>query len=139
MKLQTLSKLHYTVTAVIDERKGESCPLIDCLEKLSNQYTASVSGIVELFDMVAKDGLTALSSKQCHYVDKNEKIYEFIKGDIRVFFFKGHQNVIVIATHAIIKKTQKTTKKDKDIAIKLKKKYQQAHDNGSLKIINSEE
>ena len=135
MKLQTLSKNKFTVTAVTSGGDNPNCPVTDFLLDIPNKYEGSATGMIALFDTVAENGLDGLSSKLSHYVDKNEKIYEFIKGDLRVFFFKGHCDVIVIATHGIVKKSQKTRTKDKNIAIKLKKQYQQSHDEGKVEIL----
>ncbi|MGZ4956681.1 MAG: type II toxin-antitoxin system RelE/ParE family toxin [Methylobacter sp.] len=135
MKLQTLAKNKFTVTAVIVKKGEDGCPLIDFLYDLPDKYQASVAGITAIMDEIAEKGLESLSTKQCHSVDKNNKIYEIIKGDIRVFFFKGHCDIIVVATHGIIKKSQKTPQREKDIAIRFKKQYQQAHDTNSITII----
>ena len=135
MKLQTLSKKTFTVTGIVEGRNNLTCPVTDFLWDLPKQYQGSGGGIVELFDIVAEKGLDGISSKLCHYVDKNNKIYEFIKGDLRILFFRGHCNVIVIATHGIIKKTKKTPEKDKKLAIKYKNQYQKAHGEGTVEIL----
>ncbi len=132
MKLQILAKNKFTVAAVIVEKDEDTSPLIDFLYELPYQYQASVGGISLIIESIAEKGFEALNTKQCHCVDKNNKIYELIKGAIRVFFFKGHCDVIVVATHGVIKKTQKTPKREIDIAIKYKKQYQQAHDSNNL-------
>ena len=56
-----------------------------------------------------------------------------------VFFFKGHRDLIVIATHGIIKKSQKTKKSDTEKAVRYKRKYEIAHDNKNITIINEAE
>lgn len=86
MKLQTLVKKKFTVTAVIVEKDEDNCPLIDFLCDLPAQYQASVAGITAIMDEVAEKGLEVLSTKQCHSVDKDNKIYEIIKRRYPCFF-----------------------------------------------------
>lgn len=139
MKLQILATDKYTVTAIVDERNGESCPLVDFLQELPAKYQGSVNGVINLIERIAQDGLDPLSSKQCHCVDSNYKIHELIKGDLRVFFFKGHCDMIVIATHGIIKKTQKTKASDKNMAVKYKQQYHAAHDDNKITLLKDPE
>lgn len=137
MKLLQVSKSQFTVAAVLDEKDNEdSCPALDFLESLENtQYEGSKNGMLALMNRIAKGGTNNLSSKLCHYVDQNEKIYELIKGKLRLFFFKGHCDLIVIVSHGTIKKSQKTKEKDIKKAIKYKKKYQQAHDTNNVELL----
>jgi hypothetical protein len=136
MKLLGISKIQYTVAAVIDEHDNKLvCPVLEFFEKLENNYQGSKDGLLAWIDYIAKNGTQGLSSKICHCVDDKNKIFELIKGDLRLFFFKGHCDLIVIATHGIIKKTQHTKTSDKNRAIKYKKQYQNAHDKHLLKIL----
>ena len=136
MKLLEISKLSYTVAAVVDEHSDKStCPVLDFFGALEKQYQGSADGLLALIDHIAQNGTQGLSSKLCHRVDEENKIYELIKGDLRLFFFKGHGDLIVIATHGTIKKSQTTKSSDKQRAINYKKQYQNAHDQKSLKIL----
>jgi len=72
-------------------------------------------------------------------VDAENKIYELIKGDIRLLCFKGHANLLIVTTHAFIKKTQKTPENDKNKAIRHKKMYQQAHDQKQIILVRDPE
>jgi phage-related protein len=92
-----------------------------------------------VIEQIVERGIDVLSAKQCHQVDKNNKISELIKGDIRLLFFKGHGDTIIVTTHAFIKKTQKTTDKDKNKAIRHKKAYQLAHDKNQIIYVKDEE
>jgi len=73
MKLQTLSKNKFTVTAVTSGGDNLNCPVTDFLLDIPNKYEGSATGMIALFDTVAENGLDGLSSKLSHYVDKNEK------------------------------------------------------------------
>lgn len=136
MKLLTISQAHYRVAAVIDEQGDKLiCPVYEFFEAIEKQYQGSADGLLALIDRIARNGTQGLSSKLCHLVDEENKIYELIKGDLRLFFFKGHGDLIVIASHGIIKKSQHTRASDKNRALNYKKHYQQAHDTKSLEIL----
>lgn len=136
MKLLSISQAQYTVAAVIDEKDDrQACPVYQFFESIDKQYQGSADGLLALIERIANNGTQGLNSKLCHLVDEDNKIFELIKGDLRLFFFKGHCDLIVIATHVIIKKSQKTKNSDKNRAISHKKHYQKAHDNKCIKIL----
>jgi phage-related protein len=136
MKLLAISQAQYKVAAVIDEQGNKLiCPVYQFFESIEKQYKGSADGLLALIERIAKNGTQGLSSKLCHLVDEENKIYELIKGDLRVFFFKGHCDLIVIATHGIIKKTQNTKASDKIRAINYKKHYQKEHDKKCIEIL----
>lgn len=138
MNIKILHESKYRIAAVVED-DGETCPVLDFLADIDSQYQGSADGLMALIDRIAEHGFEGLSTKLCHYVDKGNKIYELIKGDLRLFFFKGHCDVIVIATHAIIKKQQKTANKDKNKAIEWKQRYQRAHDKKSIVFMEDED
>lgn len=139
MKLKVLLQSpssHYKVVAVMD---GDSCEIEEFFNDLADNYQASASGLFRLIEQIVERGIDVLSAKQCHQVDKNHKISELIKGDIRLLFFKGHGDTIIVATHAFIKKTKKTPDKDKNKAIRHKKAYQFAHDKNQIIYVKDED
>lgn len=114
--------------AVVQE-KGDgslSCSLIDDFDDIEATYEASRNRLFEYFKQVAIGGPQALNTAQCHQVDANNKIYEFIAGRLRVLFFQSATGRMVICTHVFLKKTQKTPPKEVNKAIRAKKDYEQA-------------
>jgi len=101
---------------------GDECETETFLNDLDSKYHASAAGLIRLIEQITESGLDGLSTKQFHLVDAENKIYELIKGDIRLLCFKGHANLLIVTTHAFIKKTQKTPENDKNKAIRHKKK-----------------
>ena len=79
---------------------------------------------------MATGGPQALNYAQCHPVDTNNKIYEFISGRLRVLFFQATTGRMVICTHMFLKKTQKTPPQEVNKAIRAKKEYEQAEKAG---------
>jgi hypothetical protein len=134
LELLVLFDDKYTITGV--SKDGE-CDAINTLIEAGEegQYQASVDGLMDLLDRVSKDGLINLSSKLTHFVDQDEKIYEFVKGDLRLFYFKGEGDFLVICTSATIKKTQKADRKHVMRAIKYKNEYLKSVQNGTLKVV----
>jgi phage-related protein len=120
------------VGAVVQEKGDGSlaCSLIDDFDDIEASYEASRNRLLEYFKHVANGGPQALNPKQCHQVDANSKIYEFISGKLRVLFFQAATGRMVICTHMFLKKTQKTPPKEVSKAIRAKKDYEQADQAG---------
>jgi len=136
MKLQILLADRFKIAAVM---KGEECETLTFLNELEAKYQSSADGLFSLIDHIAKYGLDGLSSKQCHLVDQRNKIYELIKGDIRLLFFKGQGDLLVVTTHAFLKKTPKTPEQDKNKAVSYKNKYHSAHDKQQIIFVDTGE
>lgn len=91
MKLLEMSHAQYKIAAVVDEQGDKlTCPVYEFFESIEKQYQGSADGLLALIERIANNGMQGLSSKLCHLVDEDNKIYELIKGDLRLFFFKGH-------------------------------------------------
>lgn len=120
--------------AVVQEKGNGSlaCSLIDDFNDIEATYEASRNRLLEYFKHVATGGPQALNSAQCHQVDANNKIYEFISGKLRVLFFQAATGRMVICTHMFLKKTQKTPPKEVNKAIRAKKDYEQADQAGLI-------
>ncbi len=124
MKIAVLLQRRYRIAAVKED--DGTCPALDFLAGIGAQFKASATGLLALLEHIADCGLGGLSSKLCHCVNRKHGIYELIKGRLRLFFFKGDGGIVLIATHGIIKKSQKTPRQDIDRAIAAKKAYDQA-------------
>ena len=120
MELTLIASDIYKVAAVSN---NGSCPALDFIKSLEATYTSNGDALLALLDKVSRDGLADLSTVLCHEVDKNEKIFEFIKGRLRLFFFKGKGEMIVICTDVGIKKSNKVDRSQVDKAIKCKQNY----------------
>ena len=120
--------------AVVQEKGDGSltCSLIDDFSEIEASYETSRNRLLEYFKQVANAGPQALNVAQCHYVDANNKIYEFIAGRLRVLFFQSAAGNMVVCTHMFLKKTQKTPPKEVNKAIRAKKDYEQADKAGLI-------
>ena len=137
LELVVIETDKYTVAAVL---KNGTCEATEFLEGLEEKtYRGSVDGLYALMDLVSKAGLQDISTKLSHCVNEEEKIYEFIKGRLRLFYFKGKGDLLVICTGGVIKKTQKVDEKQVARAVALKKQYLQAVKNSTLVIKDNDE
>ncbi len=80
-----------------------------------------------------------LNTDICHEVDSDNKIFEFIKGSLRLLWFYGAGNKIIICSHVFVKKGQKTPVTQKSAAIELKKRYMKLIDSGKKIELHFEE
>ncbi|WP_148059011.1 type II toxin-antitoxin system RelE/ParE family toxin [Pseudomonas chlororaphis] len=120
-----LESAAWTVAAVqeVCDGGGYSCPLTESFGFLGPNYEKSLAGMMSLLEKFSVHGRKMLNDGICHEVDESEKIFEFIKGDLRVLWFYGKGNKIIICSHCFIKKTRKTPSTEKSIAIASKREY----------------
>ena len=127
MKVYEFRSGRLRIGAVVSEKDGQDrCPLLDGLANLDAVQEAHKQRLLALIELAAHEGLDALSVEQCHLIDRNEKIYEFRTGRLRVPFFKLESGKVVLCTHVFLKKTQKTSKTDVLKAVRWKKTYENA-------------
>lgn len=127
---------HYKIGAV---GNAESCESIDMLMNLGANYQASADGLFKLLERISKEGLADISTKLSHRVDDNENIYELIKGDLRLFYFKTEEDFLIICTSALIKKSKTVDQKYVRKAIRLKHDYLEAVKQNTLIVIEENE
>lgn len=131
-----ISHNFHIVSLGIEDEKGALSPKILAeLEGLGAKYQASAQGAFTLLERYSKQGRHGLTSGQLHEANKEKKIWEIKKGDIRIYFFEDRGKLLV-ASHAILKKTQKAQKKDINRAVALREKYLSAQENGTLEVID---
>lgn len=104
------------------------------MDEVGPAFAANLSGLLGMMERHSRYGSEAFNTEQCHYVDQNEKIYEYIKGRLRFFWFEDGDRVVV-CTHGIIKKSQKTPKREIAKAIRVKNSYKKHRDSGSVTLI----
>ena len=106
---------------------------------IETSYQASADGLLGLLERISLDGLLKIPATLSHCVDKNEKIYELIKGKLRLFYFKTEDDFLIICTTALIKKTQTVDPKHVKKAIRLKHAYLNAVRRKTLIVIEENE
>lgn len=95
-------------------------------------------GLIDMLETVAADGLQNVPHAWFHEANKQLKIYEFIKGPLRLFFFKGSGGQIAVCTCGVRKSGKKADPKAVKKAAKWRDDYYAALKNGTL-ILESED
>lgn len=116
----------FAVMAVCDAR-GEP-PLLEFLEELGPNLEKDMDHMLELLERVAAAG-PPRNTDISHKIQGD--IWEFIKGRLRVFWFYDEGRVIV-CTHGLVKKSQRTPKRDIDQAEQARQAYLEAKQAGAL-------
>lgn len=115
--------------AIID---GDVCPTEKFILEGEAQTETSRIGLFDMLQKVASNGLENVPPKWWHEASKQEKIYEFSKGPLRLFFFKGQGNQITVCTAGTRKTTQKADKQKVAQAAKWRNEYFAAVNSGTL-------
>lgn len=139
MKLIILQRNRYTVAAYISD-DGGSIQALDELRELGSRYNGSAKGIVSLFKIYAENGRLrpyGLTKEQMHHANYDPDIFEFIKGDVRVFcFIDGN---MIVLTNSGLKKGQKANKKDVAKALKIFRQYEKDRALGNIEVQKKEQ
>lgn len=136
MKVKILVKDAYRVVGVMD---GDQCAAEDFLLQGASNTAASRMGMFSMLEYVAANGLQNMPSAWSHEADKPAGIYEFIKGPLRLFYFKGLNGEIAVCTSGVRKSGQKADKAAVAHAIAMKKQYMTAVKNNTYEVAEDED
>jgi len=125
MKLVYLEKGKYSVLAeVIESQDGErTIGIVEELENADAQYKKSIAGFAALFKRFSDMGPVGLPYNLFHKPIKNEDLYQFIKGELRLLCFFNENGDAVILSHYEIKKGKRLSNKALNKARKLQYQY----------------
>ncbi len=107
------------------------------LDGLAASFSANVADLVGMMELHSEHGAQEFNSRQVHYVDQDAKIFQYIKGRLRVFWFEDEGRVVV-CMHGIVKKDQKTPKNDIAVALRCKAAYLLAKQRNELQFIEED-
>lgn len=96
---------------------------------------ASAQGVYALLKRYATDGRDKLTSGNFHEANKQEAIWEFVKGRLRIFCYVDSNESLVLLSHGAVKKTQKADKSEVAKAVRLKQAYLAAKKAGTVELI----
>lgn len=132
MRLLPLISERWTVLA--PGNGPNDCPVLEFLKERQSNEKASVRGMRALFRRYACEGRAGLTTDQFHLANKEERIWEFVKGRIRIYCFEDSDGALVILTHGAIKKTQKTARENLKKAVSIRDAYEDAKRKGKVRI-----
>lgn len=136
MKIKVLYSEKYKVLGVMD---GSSCPSEDFLSDGEDDTYAGRQGLKLFLEKVAEAGLDNCPPAWFKVANKAEGIYEFKKGRLRLFFFRGQGNSIAICTTGNVKKTKKADKSSINAAIEYRREYKAALKDNKLEFVEDYE
>lgn len=131
MRLLILAKGSRSVAAPLDDANG-ACPVLDFLHTQPPNRQASAKGFAALFRRYAQLGRAGLTEDQFHLANREEKIWEFRKGALRLFCFEDGDGGLVILTHGAPKESQKVKASEIRTAVEARRRYLSAKAGGQL-------
>lgn len=135
MNLKLLAQSKYQVVGVMD---GDDCPAEEFLLSGESSTMTARDGLVYFLEKVADEGLENVPSAWFHEVDKQNSIYEFIKGPLRLFFFKGQAGQIAVCTTGVRKSGRKVDKASVKKASLMRKNYLAALKDNTVKVVRDD-
>lgn len=136
LKTKILAAARYRVVGVID---GNGCPAEQFLASGESTTRASRLGLFRMLEFIADNGLQAAPSAWYHEANKPLGVYELIKGDLRLFFFKGRDGDIAVCASGVMKKGRKADTAAVERAARWRAEYESAVLNGTYKVISDED
>lgn len=136
MQVKILFEAQFKIVAVMD---GETCPAEQFLLEGEDATAGHRTGLIQILEYLAENGLAEASHAWLHEASKKDEIFEFIKGPLRLFFFKGSNGHIAVCTGGVRKHGRKADKQAVARAAALRVEYQTAITEKSLEIIDHEE
>ena len=135
MKTKILAEGQYIVSSIL---KDDVCPIEDSPLSADQNFCRYHDGLMDVIERIARDGLQQLPAHLSHSINKQPKIYELIRGRLRLIYFHGAGNTIVVCTELIVKKTKKADPQVIARAIQAHNSYHQALNQGVLVVIGAE-
>lgn len=135
MKIKVLAYETYEVVAVVVD---DDCPTVNFIKNGEESTRSAREGLLNMIERVAELGLQNVPSAWAHEANKKEQIFEFIKGPLRLFFFKGVGGQIAVCTTGERKKGQKTDKSAVRKAAEFRKEYFESVANKTVEVVNDE-
>lgn len=132
MYIKILAQDQYFISSIM---KGDKCPIEDSPLGLDSTFCRAHAGLMDVLERVAETGLQQFPSSLSHAINRNPKIYEFIRGRLRLIYFHGSGNTIVVCTEIVIKKSQKADPQVISKAIEAHDNYYRALEEGALIVI----
>lgn len=127
------SNLPWRVAAIAE---GNDCPLRALLLTNDANYQRHADAMHHLIFHAASlpSGPASLSDSLCHQISAEHRIFEFIKGPLRVLWFYGEGNRLIVCSGGFVKKQQKAPRAELARAIKARQEYLAACANDYIRI-----
>lgn len=134
MKLLVVEK---GVNEVCDIVESEESAALRFLSNAAPNTQAAAKGFRALFRRYAEAGRSKLTAELFHEVDNENGIWEFVRGQLRVFCFMDGGRLLIL-THGTVKKTKKVDRQEVARAIRRKEAYLAEKSSGRITIERKE-
>lgn len=131
MKIRIIAKGKFEIASVVVK---DSCCVESFFADLDKNYNSNAAELYNMMAHIAESGFDNLPPGWSHEIDKDEKLFELIKGKLRIPYFRGSGDRIIICGPGFVKKTQKTPGKVKNQMKKLQDEYRNNEANGKLTV-----
>lgn len=135
MNLKLLAESKYQIVAVME---GATCPAEEFLLEGEEATRGAREGLFFFLQHVAEVGLERAPGAWFKLANAKDGIYEFKKGPLRLFFFKGQAGQIAVCTTGVRKTTQKVDKAAVAKAAVMRARYLAALTAGTLEVVDDE-
>lgn len=113
----------------------DACCVESFIAELDNSYNSNIADLDIMIKHIAMHGFSGLPPGWSHEIDKSEKIFELRKGRLRIPYFRGSGDRIIICGPGFVKKTQKTEASVKKTMKKLRDEYRKDDAAGKLQVV----
>lgn len=120
MRLKQIFSDKFTIAATME---GDACPVVEFLTSDDVSAESARAGFLVMLQHLAEHGWNNCPVSWSHEANKQHGIYEFIKGNFRIFFFKGDKELVAVCTSVKRKSGQKADTASVNKAKDMKKKY----------------
>jgi hypothetical protein len=120
-----------------NDKEAELLDFVDNLPKGTRERKAAESllGLINHIQYLVRGPQDLQGTKYCHEAISGEGIYEFIKKPIRIYWFYGDSDKVVICAYGVEKRWDKTDKNDRKRLIRLRDDYVKDLSEGCISII----
>ncbi len=136
MKVKLLFEGNFQVVACM---AGDECPTEDFLAHGPADTAAARNGLAVMLQHLANRGFQDVPAKWFHEASKAQQVHEFIKGPLRLFFFKGSGVQIAVCTGGARKQGNKADAGAVAAAARWRAEYFEAVANNTLEITSDED
>jgi len=136
LELKELAADKYRILAIVN--RG-SCDVENALHEGDPATEETRISLIQQLMTISENGLHNVPDIWIKCVDKPNGIFEIRKGVLRLFFFKGAGDIILVCTSIARKTTQKVAQREVAKAIRIKRQFELAIRRDTLNIIKGED
>lgn len=120
MKVRIIAKDKYEIASIIVK---DSCCVELFFAELDKSFNSNIADLIVMMEHIATHGFSNIPRGWSHEIDKQEKIFELIKGRLRIPYFHGEGDQIIVCGPGFMKQKQTTSDSVKKGMKKLRDQY----------------